>query len=314
MRDRRGIRTRRGRRSMKGRHVLGGILVLVLFLVGACLCRKGDELPPVRDAVKFTAPRFANPECERTYARAFVRPTFEIRVVFGYKDARPARFVADRYERMLLVSRLLEKCGEGEGVCGFSRDARDGDLFTKEIAGPDGAPRAIRLRVVAASVGADDEENRKDPMQARRSAYAERVFLDGLRDAEVVIYNGHSRAGGGPDFRPPRIRRDLEVDYGWYRAHTPGLDAILDRLGPRPKGEGERLRLLGFLSCASTKLFLGQIGKARPELATLSSPNLLYFSDAFEASLEILDSILTMRCESRAGAARLIGWFEKAAR
>lgn len=288
-------------------------LVVITALLGGYAFRRVE-----RSSREPENSRFSSDACRDAYVRAFAGPSFEIRVVFGYKDARPARFVADRYERMLLVDRLVAPCGIGGGLCGFQRDAKDMDLFTKSAPGPDAAPREFRIRVVAPSVGADDVENRKDPLQARRSDRVERVFLDGLNDADVVIYNGHSRAGGGPDFRPPRLR-GRSVDYGWYREKTPGISPVLRGLR-EAKGE-RKLKLLGFLSCASTKHFVGKVDEARPGLATLTSPKLLYFSDALEASVELLTSILTLSCdpdfssalanaETRVGGIRMNGWLE----
>lgn len=221
----------------------------------------------------------------------------EVRVVYGYKDARPARFVADRYERMLLVARLTAGCTAGETVCGFSRDSRDVELFRKGN---------IRLRVIASSAGPDDEEDRKDPFQAMRTAHAERVFLDGLRDADVVIYNGHSRGGGGPDFRPPRLSGGA-VDYEWYRARKPGMRPVLEAL---KRGMREsRLQLLSFLSCASAKHFVQSVESARPGLNTVTTPQLLYFADAHAATLDVLASVFSKRAETRAGSARVAGQY-----
>jgi hypothetical protein len=263
------------------------------------------------------APKFATAECRAGYDRLYGGPALEFRIVFGYKDARPARFVADRYERMMLVERLVADCKGTDTVCGFHRDEKETDLFTKQMTGPDGKPRAVHLRVASASAGADDVENRTDPFQENQSRFAEALYLEGLEHADVVLYNGHSRDGGGPDFRPPRLR-DGHVDYGWYRSEMSGIGLTLDRLriarGPPP------LELLGILSCASTKHFLDKIHAVRPGLALLTSPKLLYFSDAFESTVASLGSVLRMRCEpeflaalklkeTRMGDIRISDWF-----
>ncbi len=271
-------------------------------------------LPAVHPAVPF-----ANEACRASYTRVYAAPTLEVRVVFGYKDARPARFVADRYERMLFLERITGKCGKEKGACGFKRDGHGVDLFTKKMAGPDGGPREIRLRVAHSSVGPDDEENRKNPFQAWRTRYARELYLGGFGGADVVLYNGHSRAGGGPDFSPPRLRAGDEVDYGWYRGHTPGFQSVL-RSMRTARNEPRKPRLVGFLSCASTKLFLGKVLELQPNLTTVTSSKLIYFADALEATLEALNSVLAMRCEAdfaaamekattQAGGARVVGWF-----
>jgi hypothetical protein len=268
--------------------------------------------------VRIVPRQFASPACRDGFRRFFSRSPFEIRVVFGYKDSRPARFVADRYERMLLIDRLIGACAVGEAACGFRRDSRDVDLLTKVIPAPDGKPLEIRLRVAHASVGADDDENRKNPFQASQTRYAQDLFLEGLAHADVVIYNGHSRAGGGPDFGPPKLRAG-DIDFGWYKKNTPGFTPVLEALekgGP----DASEPKLIGFLSCASSTHFLGKIHALRPHLATVTSPKLIYFSDALEATYATLSSILGMKCEpkftaahktaaTRAGGARVAGWF-----
>jgi hypothetical protein len=295
-----------------------------LATVFSLLIYFGMQLRERRLETRRTAllPKFENESCRQTYFRFFREPSVEMRVVFGYKDARPARFVADRYERLLFVQRILAPCPTSrlERACGFRRDMNDADLFTREIHGPDGEPRTVRLRVVQPSVGADDEENRKDPFQAWRTVYAQKEFLGGLAVADLVLYNGHSRAGGGPDFRPPRITASQEIDFGWYQAHEPGFEPVLKALRALP-AEVDRPKLVGFLSCASSTHFLARVNEIRPTLGTVTSPRLLYFSDALESSLETLSSILSFRCqkdferslkkaETRASGARVSGFFK----
>jgi hypothetical protein len=291
------------------------ILLSTLFLLGYEVSR---FIAARREA---RLPHFATEECRQTYQRFYRESSVEVRIVFGYKDARPARFVADRYERLIFVQRILRACaGPTDRLCGFSRNTNDADLFTRNVLGPDGNSRLVRLRVVQPSAGADDEENRKNPFQAWRTEYAQREFLEGFATSDLVIYNGHSRAGGGPDFRPPKISGSGDIDFGWYQTHEPGFEPVLEALRKLPPNSA-RPKLAGFLSCASTTHFLGRMREIRPNLATLTSPRLLYFSDALETSLETLDSILAMKCESefgealkkaetRAGGARVSGFFK----
>lgn len=239
--------------------------------------------------------RFESRECKRTYEQLYQKPLAEFLVVFGYKDARPERFVGDRYERLVFIQRLLAPCVERSGACGFSRDPADADAFTKVITGPDGKPRQVRMRVIGASVGPDDQENRRDPFQKWKSHYASENFVAGLRSVEVVFYNGHSRAGGGPDFDPPLLTKGNEVDFVWYRKREPGLNRILGALEPQV----ETTRLLGLFSCASSKLFLQKVQERSPRLGVITSPQLIYFADALESSLSALSSILSMQCRSK---------------
>ncbi|MBC7693514.1 MAG: hypothetical protein H7222_17240 [Methylotenera sp.] len=266
--------------------------------------------------------------CHEAYLNFYARPKVDVRVIFGYKDARPARFVADRYERMLFIQRILEPCTDKSFACGFTRSRTDADLFTRKINGPArGAPgksvlpaeeKQVDLRVLQSSAGPDDEENRLDPFQKWRSEYASRSFLQGLSEADAIFYNGHSRGGGGPEFEPPLIRADHEVDFKWYREHELGLIPILNTFEHAPS----RLKLLGLYSCASSRHFMDRVLAAKPDLGLITSPRLIYFSDALESSLEALSALLGLQCQeafqeslnnrrSRASGARVSGFFEE---
>src|SRR5690606_27817026 len=118
------------------------------------------------------------------------------------------------------------------------------------------------------------------------------AFLSGLREADAVFYNGHSRAGGGPDFAPPLLRGGDAVDFARYQREQPGLKEVLSSLQAKPD-----LKLVGFFSCASSQLFVAQATSAAPKLGVISSPELLYFSDAMESLAAAVSGLLAMRCE-----------------
>ncbi len=271
--------------------------------------RAGHEVPP---------PAFEDEACRQTYLGFYRNPEVDVKVVFGYKDARPARFVADRYERMIFIQRLTQKCTKKNFACDFVRSKADADLLVRKLAGPDGKPRTIFLRAIPSSVGPDDDENRVDPFQKWRTRYANLAFLQGLTNADAVIYNGHSRAGGGPDFSPPRLGKDLDVDFPWYRKNEPGFTPIVATL----EGAPSKLKLLGLYSCASSKHFLERVRKVKPDLGLITSPKLIYFADALESSIESVSSLLAMKCEgafrsslvkarARASGAEVSGFFEE---
>ncbi len=233
------------------------------------------------------APHFATPQCQAAFERFYREPVSRWVLVFGYKDARPARYVADRYERAMAVQRLM--------ASGFERVSGDDELLTRSIRGPDGRRRTIELRVVASSAGPDDELNRRNPYQAWLSSEARRLFLTAIREADAVFYNGHSRTGGGPDFAPPRLLHEgstAHVDYTAYAAQERGLDDLLEALRARSGA-----RVLGLYSCASTQHFARRIREARPKIALVTSPHLLYFADALEQLLATIESLSKMKCQ-----------------
>jgi hypothetical protein len=292
--------------------------IAALALIGAAAAGIRFGLHRREAGPEYPPPAFEDEACRQTYLGFYGKPQVDVKVVFGYKDARPARFVADRYERMIFIQRLTQKCTRKNFACGFLRSKTDADLLIRKLNGPDGKPRTVFLRAIPSSVGPDDDDNRTNPFQKWRTRYANLAFFQGLTNADAVIYNGHSRAGGGPDFSPPHLTRDLEVDYAWYRKAEPGFTPIITTL----EGAPSRLKLLGLYSCASSRLFLERVRRAKPDLGLITSPKLIYFSDALESSIESISSLLAMKCEGafrrslkkirgRASGAEVSGFFDE---
>lgn len=229
--------------------------------------------------------------CLQRYQSLFRNHRLEVWIVFGYKDSRPARYVGDRYEKMVLRRWLLQRCGYGEYACGFVQDSEDGDLLMKETIGPDGNLRPVLVHLTHSSVGPDDDENRKDPFQEWRSQYAESRFATGIKEGNVVFYDGHSRAGGGPDFSPPRTFEGNLVDYSWYSVNRPGVTALLAHLAT-----SSQIQLLGLFSCLSTSHFAKKILEKKPSLGLITSRKLLYYRDALKQMRRAMDALLGMWC------------------
>lgn len=314
-----------GRLSKKPMSRQVKILNTVLFVVAAViLVVGGQRLRKARqdagmgvDPKLRPLPKFEDEACKQTYLSFYEKPQLDFKVIFGYKDARPERFVADRYERMIFMQRMLSHCKHRNFACGFTRSEQDADLLTRKIIGPDGKDRTIYLRVIQSSAGADDEENRKNPFQKWRTRYATLAFIQALSESDAVFYNGHSRAGGGPDFEPPHLDADRDVSFDWYKHHEPGFNQITATL----EGAPSRLKLLGLYSCASSTHFSERVHAIKPTLGLITSPRLIYFSDALESSIEAVSSLLAMKCEgsfrrslenkrTRASGARVSGFFD----
>ncbi len=235
--------------------------------------------------------------CSTMEAALYSKSTIRVRMVFGYKDARPARFVGDRHERLAFIERVTSACEKSSLSCGFIRSRENADLFMKKIS-IRGKARKVLLWVVNSSVGTDDQENRADPFQRWKSKYAEQAFLAGLRDADVVMYNGHSRFGGGPDFASPKLADDGTVDPTGYQTDRPGLTKMLSALEnavPPKAAPFSRLKLLGLFSCSSSQHFNQEI-HGISKAGVVSSKVLMYYSDALNQSLSTLDDVLKAKC------------------
>ena len=235
--------------------------------------------------------------CLARYERIFALDELRFTVAFGYKDARPARFVGDRYEKAPLVQRLLKTCPKEapEGACGFARSLLDANLLEREVFAPDNQKRKLVLEIIHASAGPDDQENRENPFQKWLSENARERFLEGVRKSTVVLYNGHSRVGGGPDFRAPRINSNGAILYDDYRIEEAGLKSLLAALA----APGTEVEVLGLLSCASSQLFEKRLHLTKKNLAVWSSRELLYFADALEDSWNFLDALIRKECHPR---------------
>lgn len=236
--------------------------------------------------------------CRTTYRKLFSKGVANIRVVFGYKDTRPSRFVGDRHERLAFVQRILRPCKTGQFACGFSRSPDNADHFLKTLIGPDQQMVTVKLLVANSSVASDDQSNRENPLQRWQSSYAKNAFYSGIETADVVFYNGHSRFGGGPDFEPPVLTDSGDVEVSHYKGKRPGFEAIRDRLRSRKKAEasGNGLKVLGLFSCDSSQHFTAEIAR-ESGTGLISSRTLIYYADALEDSLTALSGLLEMRCE-----------------
>lgn len=236
--------------------------------------------------------------CELAYENVFRRSVVNISVLFGYKDTRPARFVGDRHERLSFVQTILKPCLKNNQACGFERSPKNADLFFKKHKGVGAKPITIQLKVVNSSAGSDDQANKTDPFQEWQSTYARETFLSGIKDSDVVFYNGHSRFGGGPDFQPPQLNDKGEVDAPYYQSQKPGFMKTLDVIQVQSftKGAvGGRMKIFGLFSCGSSQHFTDEI-QQYSGVGLISSKKLIYYADALENSLIAMNSFLQMKC------------------
>jgi len=222
-----------------------------------------------------------------------------IHIAFGYKDARPARFVGDLFEKSYLVELLTRPCRSlTDNDCGYVRDQEDGDLLSRDLNAKNGDAYRVHLHITASSAGPDDEENRHDPFQAALSAIAEMNFLNGVAHADATFYVGHSRDGGGPDFRPPQLTKTQHVDYAWYRRTKTGFVKILSVLHQTRNNSRQRAPWLSLISCGSSKWFRAPIHNASPQMKLITVDSLIYYSDGLNHLLKIMADYLADRIPS----------------
>lgn len=237
------------------------------------------------------------------YNDIYRQKEIQVAVLFGYKDGRPARYVGDRYERAYFIDRLL-KLGFTQADSNLTEDT----FIYEASRGTFQPSQKLVFHVTHSSVSPDDVENRSDPFQKWRSEYARQVFANALQNADIILYNGHSRKGGGPDFDPPRCTRAQHVDYPWYQKTRPGLQRMLTAL----KGAYPGPKLLGLFSCQSDRHFSNALLESNKGIGLIVTQNLIYYSDALENMLETTRSLIQMRSETelRLIGARVLGFFD----
>lgn len=190
---------------------------------------------------------------------------------FRYDGVNYGRHAAvDPFLRAAVEQVLSRECqGSRQQLCGFELlSTNDIESFYRRE-GEGGLIQEIRVLSGAVSALHDENVGRGAKEQLRRSERAEQAFMKAFETSEVVFYIGHSRKGGGPDFRPPRLKNDA-VDYASYAVDRSGAKRTVKAV----KGLNRRAQSLALLSCDSTEHFLNEVRQAGPnlELATVKGP------------------------------------------
>ncbi len=221
----------------------------------------------------------------------------DIRIVLGYHDRDLDSFVGDRIMRQSMVKTLTAPCEANNlvQVCGFKQSVQEGDFFEKEVMGPKGVLQTVRVTLTASSASPSDRLNKVE--QERQSAAAEKVFNEGIRDSDMLLYLGHARGGGGPDFRPAKRNARGATDLDFYRAEQPGLKALDEAFNnAKVNGQKKTPKILGFLACDA------EVWRTRLERLAPNSGLLLSASDLVDSQTAMgmaylaLDSVLWQRC------------------
>lgn len=252
--------------------------------------------------------------CDRFYSK--IRQTKQIKVVLGlgyYDDSEGAPFsfkyrddkgrdleakwgmnaTVDIAYMTMYASILTRKCSGKLQVCGFKQQSPN--VFTKKVKSPDGDKIEVTLEMRNGSLTPKTPDN-VGPLrdqQVAKSAETTRWFFEGLKSADLAIYNGHSRKGGGPDFSPPRLLSNLHVNYdGYYIPKAPGLNRLLEALsGP------EKPTTLMLMSCNSTKLFSKKIAQVAPNTSFTGTDEVIPGDITTKGALAGIDAVLRFQCE-----------------
>lgn len=154
----------------------------------------------------------------------------------------------------------------------------------------------ISLTKASASESYQDNKSVLSAQQAYLARQSEANFFDKINTSDVVIYNGHSRNGGGPDFNPPILDKSLHVNYnGYYLVKKTGIKRILNQIQTNPNKDS----ILGLFACYSEKHYLSQIKKVNPGQKLILSTDTIDYYDSLRASLGLIEAVMRGRCSSQ---------------
>jgi hypothetical protein len=237
-----------------------------------------------------------------------------VTVAFGYMDVStpdqsgdpvdlrlPRGTTLDRDAHAALELALLSACSTfsvkssmvRNTACGFTKSR---GYLTKTIKDRFSGRRiAINLRLVAPSETSYDSLNTKSPSQISRSRATTDAFHNGLQSDDVVIYMGHARSGGGPDFYPPVLDSKGRVDYGHYKSRREGINGMLRSLSSTRTPP----KIIGVLACKSTPLFARQIKTEAPHSILVTAGELFDYNDILPTGYAMIEAIASQSCSQR---------------
>lgn len=230
----------------------------------------------------------------------------DITVVFGYMDVSNGQDfqdsgnylygpgnVLDMDAKNSLRNILKSRCmGSEIHACGFKGS---GDVLTKKIKDRWTRKRMnVTIRLAAPAVTPYDSVNKgqKKAQQQSSSANVKNLFLSGLQSADAVMYLGHARSGGGPDFKPPVLTSSGKVNYSYYKSKQEGIKSMLSAL----QGASRKPPVIGVLSCKSTGLFASRIKKKAPNSLLVTAADLFDYNDILPTGYAMLEALLGQRC------------------
>ncbi len=250
-------------------------------------------------------------KCQPLYKNIMNNKVLDIRYALGYfDDSQGIEIVSagknwgyspslDRGIYNGIRSVLTESCTQRSQVhlCGFEEigDSRSGKvLLTKhiELRGEDIEVR-IHLTQASASESYIDNQNSLKERQDFLTRQSEENYFGGIGKADVVIYNGHSRNGGGPDFNPPVLDKNLHTDYkGYYEIQRTGIKRVLELVKARTNEES----ILAFFSCYSKKHFYADLSETNPGQRMIFSSDTINYNDSLKVSMGYIEGLMRGAC------------------
>lgn len=195
---------------------------------------------------------------------------------------------ADPFLRAAMEDVLTRACDGNLQICGFEMVSGNDveTLYRRE-----GEGQIIQdVRILSGAYSVMHEENTQSAaaQQKSRSQRAERLFLKSFSDSNLVIYIGHSRKGGGPDFNPPRLLKNGTVNYAAYQKERTGAKNLVRAVGT----QGRKATSLALLSCDTSDHFLSEVRSAGRQIELATTTGDMLAADQAAIGLATLDLFL----------------------
>lgn len=269
-------------------------------------------------------------KCKKAYQSYFKDGVFRITIGLGYHDSPAQGMALDQETESMLLESLTSPCKDPlDTICGFQIIERPFASSTiLERTSPYGyflemPDPKFRIEIAHSSWSQIDRENFSGGQlrteQIQTSEYSQELFFESIAGqsrppCQLCIYMGHSRNGGGPDFKPVPLdwshsgRKPIYANYLKNRTNfrrlisslesrNPKLPMTLALLGcnslPNFFGKKNRVCALGKESCSPKSLadFTSTVGLVLSEKLSWPSSRPIYFA-------AILDSFLGLKCDS----------------
>lgn len=209
----------------------------------------------------------------------------------GFRDT-----LHDPLEIRGLRATLLTPCSQhgNHKLCGFFPVNGNPFLLSRKIRHADGHEKTIEIQLVDSALTSSDQANKQNILeQNKKSEMVRQKFITALKSTDIMIYSGHSRFGGGPDFYPERFLANGADDVNYYLSHKRGVNDMLTGLS----GRTDRPFMMFMGSCDSKKHFAS---------ALASSSQAPYFSfltkkavtenDVYKQFVHVMTLILNESC------------------
>lgn len=176
----------------------------------------------------------------------------------------------DSFHASILEQILADDCKNGMQLCEFYLDKeKDGLMLFSKMVESERGEEYIELRVLQSSLTYDADVNLGEGReeQAERARSLRDQFLASFATSELVLYVGHSRYGGGPDFGPAKYLANGQIDEEAHAKDRRSAQALVQATSAKSR----TTKAFALLSCEGTDHFSSEISKRAPGLQLMLS-------------------------------------------